>query len=51
MMLFFTAYASNRYYELGGIGQYTVADLALLEGNPGGTGYSGGWGVCYLRKL
>ncbi len=38
------------YVKTNGIGKYTVADLALLEGNPGGTGYSGGWGMIVVYE-
>jgi hypothetical protein len=34
----------------GGLGQYTVADMALLEGNVSGTGYSGGWGMIVIYE-
>lgn len=33
------------YVRLNGLGEYTVADIALIEGNGGGTGYYGGWGI------
>ena len=38
------------FVKNNGIGKYTVADLALLEGNPGGTGYSGGWGMIVVYE-
>jgi hypothetical protein len=38
------------YVRTNGIGQYTLADMALLEGNVGGTGYSGGWGMIVIYE-
>ena len=47
----YAAYAEvTDYVRTNGIGQYTVADLALREGNPGGTGYSGGWGMIIVYE-
>jgi hypothetical protein len=45
----YSAYAEiTNYVRTNGIGQYTLADMALLEGNVGGTGYSGGWGMIVI---
>jgi hypothetical protein len=33
-----------------GPGAYTVADIALVEGNGGGTGYYGGWGMVVIYE-
>ncbi|WP_304196351.1 SprB repeat-containing protein, partial [Flavobacterium alvei] len=38
------------YVKTNGIGEYFVADIALLEGDPGGTGYSGGWGMVVIYE-
>ena len=38
------------YVRLNGIGTYIAADIALLEGNGGGTGYSGGWGLIVIYE-
>jgi len=38
------------YVETNGIGEYTVADMALIEGNGGGTGYYGGWGMIVVYE-
>ncbi|MFB9090447.1 HYR-like domain-containing protein, partial [Flavobacterium paronense] len=47
----YSAYAEiTDYVKTNGVGQYTVADMALLEGNPGGTGYSGGWGIIVIYE-
>ncbi|MFZ4680190.1 MAG: hypothetical protein ACOYLP_08485, partial [Flavobacterium sp.] len=47
----YSAYAEiTDYVRTNGIGQYTVADMALLEGDPGGTGYSGGWGMIVIYE-
>jgi gliding motility-associated-like protein len=50
----FSAYAEITDYvksaATGGLGQYTVADMALLEGNISGTGYSGGWGMIVIYE-
>ena len=47
----FSAYAEiTDYVKTNGIGKYTVADMALLEGDPGGTGYSGGWGIIVVYE-
>ena len=38
------------YVDSVGIGEYTIADLALVEGNGGGTGYYGGWGLAVVYE-
>ncbi len=38
------------YVRQYGLGSYTVADLALRDGNGGGTGYSGGWGIIVVYE-
>ncbi|RXR20241.1 hypothetical protein, partial [Flavobacterium stagni] len=38
------------YVRQYGLGSYTVADLALRDGNGGGTGYSGGWGIVVVYE-
>ena len=41
------------YVRANGIGEYFAADIALKEGNGGGSGYYGGWGmiVVYENQL
>ena len=34
----------------GGLGEYFVADIALSEGDGGGTGYYGGWGMVVIYE-
>ncbi len=47
----YSAYAEiTDYVKLNGIGQYTVADVALVEGNGGGTGFYGGWGIVVVYE-
>jgi putative flippase GtrA len=47
----FTGYKEiTDYVRTNGIGQYWAADLPLLEGNVGGTGYSGGWGIIVVYE-
>ncbi|WP_309640571.1 hypothetical protein, partial [Flavobacterium sp.] len=47
----YTAYKEiTDYVKLNGIGEYFAADMALLEGDPGGTGYSGGWGIIVVYE-
>ncbi|MEZ4877205.1 MAG: hypothetical protein R2805_06615 [Flavobacterium sp.] len=47
----FSAYVEvTDYVRTNGIGEYYVADLPLLEGNVGGTGYSGGWGMIVIYE-
>ena len=38
------------YVRENGIGAYTAADIALSEGNGGGTGFSGGWGMIVVYE-
>lgn len=38
------------YVQSNGIGQYSVADIALSEGDGGGTGYYGGWGLVVVYE-
>ncbi len=38
------------YVRRNGIGSYFAADIALVEGNGGGTGYSGGWGLVVIYE-
>ncbi|PZO27428.1 MAG: hypothetical protein DCF13_11495, partial [Flavobacteriaceae bacterium] len=47
----FSAYTEvTDYVKNNGIGEYWVADMPLLEGNVGGTGYSGGWGMIIIYE-
>ncbi|MCC9043815.1 hypothetical protein LNQ81_14135 [Myroides sp. M-43] len=47
----YSAYADiTSYVREKGAGNYTVADLALIEGNGGGTGFYGGWGMVIIYK-
>lgn len=47
----YAAYADvTEYVQKRGIGAYTVADMALREGNGGGTGYFGGWGMIVVYE-
>lgn len=38
------------YVQNNGLGEYTVADIALIEGNGGSTGYYGGWGMIVIYE-
>ncbi|MBL0012280.1 MAG: hypothetical protein IPP30_00500 [Flavobacterium sp.] len=38
------------YVRANGIGEYTAADLALVEGNGGGTGFYGGWSLIVVYE-
>ncbi|MCL6294791.1 hypothetical protein M3P09_07285, partial [Gaetbulibacter sp. 2012CJ34-3] len=38
------------YVTANGIGEYFVADIALVEGDGGGTGYYGGWGMVIVYE-
>ncbi len=38
------------YVRQNGVGSYLAADIALAEGNGGGTGYSGGWGLVVIYE-
>jgi gliding motility-associated-like protein len=40
----------TNYVRATGIGEYTVADIALIEGNGGATGYYGGWGLIVIYE-
>ncbi|WP_353119678.1 hypothetical protein [Myroides odoratus] len=47
----YSAYADiTAYVRQNGAGNYTVANLALIEGNGGGTGFYGGWGMVIIYK-
>ena len=47
----YSAYAEvTDYVKTHGIGDYTVADIALREGNGGGTGFYGGWGMIVVYE-
>jgi len=47
----YSAYTEiTSYVRDHGIGQYWAADMALLEGNADGTGYSGGWGIIVVYE-
>ncbi|TDQ76046.1 hypothetical protein [Sphingobacterium yanglingense] len=47
----YSAYADvTDYVRQNGAGNYTVANLALIEGNGGGTGFYGGWGMVIIYK-
>ena len=49
--LMYSAYAEiTDYVKLNGVGQYTVADVALVEGNGGATGFYGGWGIVVVYE-
>src|SRR5690606_35302015 len=44
--LMYSAFAEvTDYVRANGIGNYTVADMALIEGNGGVTGFYGGWAL------
>jgi gliding motility-associated-like protein len=38
------------YVQNCGVGSYTAADIALVEGNGGATGYYGGWGMIVIYE-
>ena len=47
----YTGYAEiTDYVNQYGVGNYFVADMALQEGNGGGTGYYGGWGMVIVYE-
>ncbi len=47
----YSAYADiTTYVQQFGIGEYTVADIALRDGNGGGVGYYGGWGMVVVYE-
>ena len=38
------------YVRAHGVGEYSVADIALIEGDGGNTGYYGGWGLIVIYE-
>ncbi len=49
--LMYSAYTEvTDYVKANGLGEYFVADMALIEGNGGGTGYYGGWGMIVVYE-
>jgi uncharacterized repeat protein (TIGR01451 family) len=47
----FSGYAEvTDYVQQHGIGDYFVADIAVREGNGGGTGFYGGWGLIVIYE-
>ena len=47
----YSAYAEvTDYVKTHGLGEYTVADIALREGDGGGTGFFGGWGMIVVYE-
>lgn len=47
----YSAYADvTAYVRKNGASTYTLANLAVLEGNGGGTGFYGGWGMVIIYK-
>ncbi|MEX0996109.1 MAG: hypothetical protein WDZ45_03580, partial [Flavobacteriaceae bacterium] len=47
----YSAYTDvTTYVQNNGIGEYFVADIALREGNGGGTGFYGGWGLVVVYE-
>lgn len=47
----YSAYAEvTDYVKAHGLGSYTVADMALNEGNGGSTGYYGGWAMIVVYE-
>ncbi|MGO3183307.1 MAG: DUF7507 domain-containing protein [Aequorivita sp.] len=47
----YTAYAEVTNYVIqNGIGNYTIADMALREGNGGSVGYYGGWAMVVVYE-
>jgi len=47
----YTGYAEiTDYVNQYGVGNYFVADMALQEGNGGGTGFYGGWGMVVVYE-
>ncbi len=47
----YSAYAEiTDYVRNNGTGKYTVADIALIEGAGGSTGYYGGWGMIVIYE-
>ncbi|RZA06450.1 MAG: hypothetical protein EOO68_04935 [Moraxellaceae bacterium] len=47
----YSAYAEvTDYVRTHGLGEYFAADMALSEGNGGGTGFYGGWGLIVIYE-
>ncbi|UUC44502.1 HYR-like domain-containing protein [Flavobacterium cerinum] len=47
----YSAYAEvTDYVKQYGLGAYTVADVAMVEGNGGSVGYYGGWGLIVIYE-
>ena len=47
----YSAYAEvTDYVRSNGVGTYFAADIALNEGDGGGTGFSGGWGMIVIYE-
>ncbi|MCH7410342.1 hypothetical protein MM239_13120, partial [Belliella sp. DSM 111904] len=47
----YTAYVDvTSYVKQNGLGEYTVADIALTEGNGGSVGYYGHWGLVVVYE-
>lgn len=40
----------TNYVKTNGIGNYFVADIALVQGNGANTGFSGGWGIIVVYE-
>ena len=40
----------TNYVKTNGIGNYFVADIALIQGNGANTGFSGGWGIIVVYE-
>jgi hypothetical protein len=38
------------YVKANGVGNYTVADLAIIEATDNGTGFTGGWGIVVIYE-
>jgi len=47
----YAAYAEvTDLVQSGGLGEYWIADMAISEGDGGGTGYYGGWGMVVIYE-
>lgn len=47
----YSAYADvTDYVRTNGVGEYTVADIAIREGSGGATGFYGGWSMVVIYK-
>ncbi|MBW6754611.1 hypothetical protein KXS42_23680, partial [Salmonella enterica subsp. enterica serovar Weltevreden] len=47
----YSAYAEiTDYVRTNGLGDYTVADIAVVEGDGGATGYYGGWSIVVVYE-